>query len=174
MSQSPDYVAGHGLLAGTTVVITAAAGSGIGSATARRCVEEGARVVISDRHERRLAETADELGVTGIACDVTDDASVRNLMAAASDALGGIDVLVNNAGLGGTAEVHTMTDEQWSAVLDVTLGGTFRATRAVLAHMYERGSGVIVNNASVLGWRAYWRSRPPPARNGCPQCGSTP
>lgn len=154
MSQPPDYVAGHGLLGGATVVITAAAGSGIGSATARRCVEEGARVVISDRHERRLAETAAELGITGIACDVTDDDSVRNLMAGAVAELGGIDILVNNAGLGGTAEVHTMTDEQWSAVLDVTLGGTFRCTRAVLPHMYERGSGVIVNNASVLGWRA--------------------
>jgi 3-oxoacyl-[acyl-carrier protein] reductase len=150
----PAYVTGHGLLDGLGVVITAAAGSGIGSSTARRCLEEGARVVISDRHERRLAETAAELGVPGIVCDVTDDQSVRSLMAGAADALGGIDVLVNNAGLGGTAEVHEMTDEQWSSVLDVTLGGTFRCTRAVLPHMYQRGSGAIVNNASVLGWRA--------------------
>lgn len=152
--QPPDYVAGHGLLDGLGVVVTAAAGSGIGSATARRCLEEGARVVISDRHERRLAETAAELGVTGIPCDVTDDASVRHLMGAAGEALGGIDVLVNNAGLGGTAEVHEMTDEQWQSVLGVTLTGTFQCTRAVLGSMYERGTGVIVNNASVLGWRA--------------------
>ncbi|TVR26231.1 MAG: SDR family oxidoreductase [Ilumatobacter sp.] len=150
----PTYVEGHGLLKDRAVVITAAAGSGIGSAAARRCVEEGARVVISDRHERRLEETASELGVRGIACDVTDEASVQALISAATEELGGIDVLINNAGLGGTALVHEMTDEQWSVVLDVTLTGTFRCTRAVLAHMYERGSGVIVNNASVLGWRA--------------------
>ena len=112
----PDYVSGHGLLDGLGVVVTAAAGSGIGSSTARRCLEEGARVVISDRHERRLAETAAELGVTGIPCDVTDDASVRALMDQAAAELGGIDVLVNNAGLGGTAEVHEMTELQKSDI----------------------------------------------------------
>lgn len=148
------YVNGHGLLAGKTVLITAAAGSGIGSATARRCLEEGARVVISDKHERRLAETASELGVVGIPCDVTVEESVRHLMDSAVRELGHIDVLINNAGLGGTAELHEMTDDQWSIVLDVTLNGTMRCTRAALNHMYARGTGVIVNNASVLGWRA--------------------
>jgi 3-oxoacyl-[acyl-carrier protein] reductase len=152
--EPPAYVPGHGLLAGKGVVVTAAAGTGIGFAAARRCVEEGARVVISDRHERRLAEAAAELGVTGIVCDVTDEASVGHLIDGSIEGLGGIDVLVNNAGLGGTADLVDMTDEQWHAVLDVTLTGTFRCTRAALAHMYERGSGVIVNNASVLGWRA--------------------
>jgi len=150
----PAYVPGHGLLAGRTVLVTAAAGSGIGSATARKCLEEGARVVISDKHERRLAETAAELGVPGIPCDVTDETSVQELFRRAAAELGGIDVLVNNAGLGGTAELHEMSDEQWSIVLDVTLNGTMRCTRAALRHMYERGRGTIVNNASVLGWRA--------------------
>ena len=154
MTPAPDYVPGHGLLAGKRVLITAAAGSGIGSATARKCLEEGAQVVISDKHERRLTETAESLGITGIPCDVTDETSVRNLIDAAAARLGAIDVLVNNAGLGGTAELHEMTDDQWSIVLDVTLNGTMRCTRAALNHMYERGSGVIVNNASVLGWRA--------------------
>jgi len=153
-TKEPTYVTGHGLLTGKRVLITAAAGSGIGSSTARRCLEEGARVVISDKHERRLAETAAELGVIGIPCDVTDEASVQNLFAAAKTELGGIDVLVNNAGLGGTAELHEMTDDQWSIVLDVTLNGTMRCTRAALNLMYAQGSGVIVNNASVLGWRA--------------------
>ena len=150
----PPYFSGHGLLEGKGVLVTAAAGSGIGSATARRCLEEGARVVIADRHERRLGETADELGVTGLVCDVTDDAQVRSMVDAAAEHLGGIDVLVNNAGLGGTASVHEMTDDQWQAVLGVTLTGTFHCTRAALGHMYERRTGVIVNNASVLGWRA--------------------
>ena len=145
MPDVPPYVPAHGLLAGKTVLVTAAAGTGIGSSVAQRCLEEGARVVISDKHERRLAETAAQLGVVGIPCDVT---------AAAVDELGAIDVLVNNAGLGGTAELHEMTDDQWSRVLDVTLNGTFRCTRAALNHMYANDRGVIVNNASVIGWRA--------------------
>ena len=63
-------------------------------------------------------------------------------------------MLVNNAGLGGTATLAEMTDEQWSSVLDVTLTGTMRMTRAALRHMYRAGAGAIVNNASVVGWRA--------------------
>ncbi len=63
-------------------------------------------------------------------------------------------MVVNNAGLGGTAHLVDMTDDQWSRVLDVTLNGTFRCTRAALQHMLPRGSGAVVNNASVLGWRA--------------------
>jgi 3-oxoacyl-[acyl-carrier protein] reductase len=152
--EAPEYVDGHGLLTGRTVLITAAAGSGIGFAAAKRCVEEGAQVVISDWHERRLGEAAAELGVPGIVCDVTDEEQVQALFTGALDALGTLDVLINNAGLGGTADVVAMTDEQWSRVIDVTLTGTFRCTRAALRHMQEQGRGVIVNNASVLGWRA--------------------
>ncbi len=150
----PPEVGGHGLLEGKGVLVTAAAGTGIGFATARRCVEEGARVVVSDAHERRCAEAAETLGVQGIPCDVTDEAAVTALVDGAAASLGGIDVLINNAGLGGTANIVDMTDEQWSKVLDVTLTGTFRMTRAALRHMQPRGTGVIVNNASVLGWRA--------------------
>jgi 3-oxoacyl-[acyl-carrier protein] reductase len=65
-----------------------------------------------------------------------------------------VDALINNAGLGGTAPLVDMTDEQWHTVLDVTLTGTFRCMRAALRHMTKRGAGSIVNNASVLGWRA--------------------
>ena len=161
VTSAPPYVPGHGLLVDKTVVVTAAAGTGIGSAVARRAIEEGASVLISDFHERRLGETADRLAEeTGTrpltqVCNVTSEDDVQALVAAAVSGLGGIDVMVNNAGLGGSALPVDMTDEQWNTVLDVTLNGTFRCTRAVLRHMIDRGQGeVLVNNASVLGWRA--------------------
>ncbi|WP_031464309.1 SDR family oxidoreductase [Sciscionella sediminilitoris] len=148
------------MLTGKVVVITAAAGTGIGSAAARRCLEEGARVVLSDRHERRLGETRDELAadypgsVLATPCDVSSTESVEELMSFAAGQWGRIDVLINNAGLGDTCSVLEMTDESWAKVLDVTLNGTFRATRAALRRMVEQGSGAVVNNASVIGWRA--------------------
>jgi 3-oxoacyl-[acyl-carrier protein] reductase len=151
---------GHGLLVDRVVVITASAGTGIGFATAQRCAEEGARVVLSDTHERRLGEAADRLGdlvgerPLAVRCDVTVEGDVQALVQAAVEQHGRIDVMVNNAGLGGTADLVDMTDEQWLRVLDVTLTGTFRSTRAALRRMVEQRSGVIVNNASVLGWRA--------------------
>ena len=156
----PPYVEGHRLLDGRTVVVTAAAGTGIGSAVARRCIEEGATVLVSDAHERRLGEAAEALSelagapVASAVCNVTVQDDIDRLFSTAVAELGHIDVLINNAGLGGTAEIVEMTDEQWSLVLDVTLTGTFRATRAALQHMVPRRSGVIVNNASVVGWRA--------------------
>jgi 3-oxoacyl-[acyl-carrier protein] reductase len=158
--ESPSYVPGHGLLKGRTAVITAAAGAGIGGATARRFLEEGARVLISDAHVRRLKEYEAELGrefegaVTAVPCDVTDETQVEALFETAVRSHGRLDIVVNNAGLGGTASLVDMTDEQWSKVLDVTLGGTFRCVRAALRSMKGTGGGVIVNNASVIGWRA--------------------
>lgn len=157
---TPEPVPGHGLLDGRTVVVTAAAGTGIGFATAKRCAEEGARVLISDIHERRLGEAAERLEeVCGerpptVLCNVTVEEDVQRLFDTAVAELGHVDVMMNNAGLGGTANLVDMTDEQWSAVIDVTLNGTFRTTRAAMRHMMPRGRGAIVNNASVVGWRA--------------------
>ncbi|MEU3462718.1 SDR family oxidoreductase [Streptomyces sp. NPDC006733] len=158
----PPYPQGRDLLAGRTAVVTAAAGAGIGGATARRLLEEGASIVIGDAHPRRVKESAESLAaefgadrVAGLACDVTSEDDVAALLDLAEERHGRLDVLVNNAGLGGTAALVDMTDEQWSAVLDVTLGGTFRCTRAALRRMKAAGTGgVIVNNASVVGWRA--------------------
>jgi 3-oxoacyl-[acyl-carrier protein] reductase len=160
MIPAPPYVPAHDLLRGKTVLITAAAGAGIGFATAKRCAEEGARLFISDIHERRTAEAAKTLAtISGQSvghrlCNVRDDDDVRGLVAAAISEMGHIDVVINNAGLGGEVSVVEMTDDQWDSVLDITLNSVFRMTRAVLPHMTERKSGVIVNNASVLGWRA--------------------
>jgi 3-oxoacyl-[acyl-carrier protein] reductase len=160
-AQAPDEITGHGLLTGRRVVVTAAAGTGIGSATARRALLEGADVVVSDWHERRLSATRDELRAMGagrvesVVCDVTDTEQVDALIARSVELLGGIDVLVNNAGLGGEVAVVDMTDAEFARVVDVTLTGTFRCTRAMLAHIRDAGHpAAIVNNASVLGWRA--------------------
>jgi 3-oxoacyl-[acyl-carrier protein] reductase len=155
----PSYVPGHELLDGKTVVVTASAGAGIGMAAAKRCLEEGARVVISDTHERRLGETLEALRtlgeVTALRCDVTVEDDVQALVAHAVDSFGRLDVMINNAGLGGTKSVLDMADDEWTRVLDVTLNGTFRCTRAALRQMVAQGGGgAVVNNASIIGWRA--------------------
>jgi 3-oxoacyl-[acyl-carrier protein] reductase len=156
----PACPKGHDLLRGKSVLITAAAGTGIGFAAAQRCAEEGAFVILSDIHPRRLGEAAERLEkVMGkrppaMLCNVTVQAEVDRLFDMSIEAAGRIDVLINNAGLGGNANLVDMTDEQWHQVLDVTLNGTFRCTRRALKHMLPRGSGTIINNASVLGWRA--------------------
>jgi 3-oxoacyl-[acyl-carrier protein] reductase len=156
----PTYPPARGLLKDKTVVVTAAAGTGIGYSAALRAAEEGARLLISDLHERRLGEAADRIAEAvgtqpeTVVCDVTRQEDVDALHAAALAAFGGIDVLINNAGLGGEVPVVDMSDDQWSRVMDVTLTSVMRMSRAFLPSMYERGSGAIVNNASVLGWRA--------------------
>ncbi len=162
MTLPPAYVPAHGLLKGKTVLVTAAAGAGIGFATARRCAEEGAQaLLISDVHERRLTEAVaairSETGLTevwGQLCDVSRQEQVDALMCVAHDRLGDVDVLVNNAGMGGSQRLVDMSDDEWHRVIDITLNGTFRMMRAALKPMQARGRGVIVNNASVLGWRA--------------------
>ena len=162
MRPPPDYVPAHGLLRDKTVMVTAAAGAGIGFAVAKRCAEERARaLVVSDIHERRLAEAVTAIrrdtgleAVHGQLCDVSKEDNVQALFAFAQKQMGHVDVLVNNAGLGTSKRIIEMADEEWSKVLDITLTGTFRMTRAALKIMQPRGRGVIVNNASVLGWRA--------------------
>src|SRR5436305_7433556 len=106
MPDRPPYPEGHRLLEGKTVVVTAAAGAGIGFATARRCAEEGATVVISDKHEERLKEAAAQISELAeeyplaIPCDVTNEADVRRMFERAESEAGPLDVVVNNAGLG--------------------------------------------------------------------------
>jgi len=161
MKTAPPYPEGKNLLAGKTVLITAAAGAGIGGSAAKRCLEEGAKAVyIADMHPRRTPESVEKLRELGLGqvdgglCDVTKQEDVDNMFQDAIQKMGHIDIVINNAGLGGSVELHEMTDDQWMKVLDVSLNGCFRVTRAALQHMYKRESGVIVNNASVLGWRA--------------------
>lgn len=160
--KNPSYVPGHQLLTGKSVLITAAAGAGIGFAAAKRAVEEGCRaIVISDVHEGRLEKSVqalkDETGlqsVWGKTCNVAIEDEVQALVTFAEEKLGGVDILINNAGLGTSKLLIDMDDAEWDKVIQVTLYGTMRMTRHMMRVMKERGTGVIVNNASVLGWRA--------------------
>lgn len=161
--KNPAYVKGHQLLAGKSVLITAAAGAGIGFSAATRAVEEGCRaIVISDVHEGRLNASVEKLkqetglqNVWGKVCNVTNEDEVRALVDFAEDKLKGTDVLINNAGLGTSKLLIEMDDAEWDKVLNVTLNGTMRMTRYMMKVMKARAKGgVIVNNASVLGWRA--------------------
>ena len=162
VKNNPEYVPGHGLLKGKSVLITAAAGVGIGFAAAKKSVEEGCRaIVISDIHEGRLQASVDKLkeetglqNVWGKVCNVVVEEEVQELIAFAEEKLGGVDVLINNAGMGTSKLLIEMEDPEWNKVIDVTLNGTMRMTRHMMKVMKPRGTGVIVNNASVLGWRA--------------------
>jgi 3-oxoacyl-[acyl-carrier protein] reductase len=160
MTAPPPYPEGRDILKGKTVLVTASAGTGIGYATATRCAEEGATVMLSDIHEKRLGEYADRLEqkigrtVHRQLCNVTDDAQIRELIAAAVARMGRLDVLVNNAGLGGTQALVDTTDEQWLRIIDTNLTGTFRCMRAALPAMKAQGGGVIVNMSSICAWRA--------------------
>lgn len=161
--KAPEYVKGHGLIKGESVLVTAAAGAGIGFSAAVRAAEEGARgVVLSDIHEGRLEAAVEKLKqetglqeVYGQVGNVAVEDDVRALVDFAEDKLGGVDILINNAGLGSSKLLIDMEDDEWNRVIDVTLNGTMRMTRYMMRIMKERGAGgVIVNNASVLGWRA--------------------
>ncbi|MDG1922737.1 MAG: SDR family NAD(P)-dependent oxidoreductase, partial [Glaciecola sp.] len=155
MNVAPEYVKGHNLLQGKSVLVTAAAGAGIGFSAALRAAEEGCRaLMISDIHPGRLVKAVDAIkektgleNVFAQLCDVSKEEQVQALINQAEEKLQGVDVLINNAGLGGQASVVDMTDAQWNMVIDITLTGTFRMTRAMLPFMQQRKAGVIINNA---------------------------
>lgn len=131
-----------------TILITGA-GSGFGKGAAVELATRGHSVIAAtETQEQADALAAEHPELTTMKLDVTSSDDIARVPAL------DVDVLINNAGLGGEVPLVDMTDEQWNVVIDVTLNGTFRMTRAMLQHMQPRGAGVIVNNASVLGWRA--------------------
>jgi NAD(P)-dependent dehydrogenase (short-subunit alcohol dehydrogenase family) len=127
------------------VAVVTGGGSGIGLATARLLAARGARVAVLDLDP--AAAAAEDL--LPLVADVTDEGSVTASVAAAVDRLGGLDVLVNNAGIGAVGTVEDNPYEEWRRVLDVNLLGVVRTTRAALPHLRRSGSAAIVNTCSV-------------------------
>lgn len=146
------------MLQGKVAIVTAAAGAGIGNATAKLLAKEGADIVVSDAHPQRCITVADEIQnntgrkTLGIRCDVRKKEEVDNLVAQTLDQFGRVDILVNNAGINKLSPVHEMDDETWDLVMDINLKGTFYCCRAVLPSMIERKSGAIVSLSSVAAW----------------------
>lgn len=132
-------------LAGLRTIITGG-GAGIGRATAEHFVARRARVAVLD-----LAVPVDLPGeIVGLTCDVADDASVRAAVAEAADRLGGIDVVVNNAGIGAAGDVTANPDEVWLRIYDVNVVGMARVTRAALPYLRESAHPAIVNMSSIV------------------------
>jgi NAD(P)-dependent dehydrogenase (short-subunit alcohol dehydrogenase family) len=142
--------------AGRGVIVTAGA-AGIGLSIAKTFAAHGDRVHICDINEEALTKvTEGHSGITATVCDVSQPASVEAFVSAAVDALGAVDVLVNNAGISGpTASVEEMDPAQWQAVLDVNVTGTFNVTRLLLPYLKQSRAGVVINMASVGGRFGY-------------------
>jgi len=133
-------------------ILVTGAGSGIGRATTLRLLDEGARVIGTDVSEEGLEGTrkaATAEGLTTLTMDVADEASVASRVASAIDVLGGLDVLVNAAGILLASHTHETSLELWNRVLAVNLTGTFLVTRAALPALLESGKGVVVNFSST-------------------------
>jgi NAD(P)-dependent dehydrogenase (short-subunit alcohol dehydrogenase family) len=148
-------VDGRGRLAGKRMLVTGA--SGIGAATARRCLAEGARVCVADRDPARVEALCAALpALAGTTADLADEAGAEAVVAEAVDALGGLDVLVNVAGLSGRrfgdGRVHEASAAGWDAVMDNNARSTFLMCRSALAPMLRQGRGAIVNTGSVLAY----------------------
>jgi 2-keto-3-deoxy-L-fuconate dehydrogenase len=132
-----------GELDGLVALVTGGA-SGIGAAVAARLQADGARVAVLDLNADAAAE-----GQLAVACDVSDDASVRAAVARVVEELGGLDLVINNAGIGAAGTVADNSDEEWHRVLDVNVLGMVRVTRAALPHLRESAAAAVVNTASV-------------------------
>jgi NAD(P)-dependent dehydrogenase (short-subunit alcohol dehydrogenase family) len=142
-------------LSGKVAIVTGAA-SGIGLGIAQLFVKEGAKVVFSDINESGKA-TPDTAGENAlfIQCDISDTESVKNLIAKTLEALGTINILVNNAGIVRQNPISETSDEEWNAVINTNLKGPFLLTREVLPTFEKNGQGKIVNTASIAGIIGY-------------------
>ena len=144
----------EGLLRDRVAVVTGAA-QGLGLAIAEVFAAEGAALVLADMNEEQVVAAAAALGIgdraLGVRCDVTDDADVDALVAAADVRFGRLDVMVNNAGVTRDATMRKMTVADFELVVDVSLKGAWLGTRAAAGYMREHGGGSIVNMSSISG-----------------------
>lgn len=141
-----------GALEGRKAVVTGG-GSGIGAATCRRFVAEGAAVVVLDRRQESARAVADEIGGTAVVADVADSAGVIDAMAEAVGALGGLTDVVSNAGVGRWKPLHEYTDAEWRLLVDVNLSGAFYVLRAAVPHLLAGGGGSVVHVSSLNAQR---------------------
>ncbi|AII53093.1 3-ketoacyl-ACP reductase [Hymenobacter sp. APR13] len=144
-------------IAGKTALVTGA-GKGIGRAVAIALAQEGVHVALLARTEAQLQDVAKEIEALGVkavvlAADIADRAAVEAAVAQATEALGSIDILINNAGIGTFAKLVDMDPTEWEHIIQVNLLGTYYATRAVLPGMIARETGDIINVASTAGQR---------------------
>ena len=132
------------------VLITGGA-SGIGAATAARFLAEGSRVCVLDRDAEACARIKRELTVLPVVADVTDQAQVETAFGEAVRLMGGVDVLINNAGISIRHRFLDITPAEWDRVIAVNLTGVFFVAQAAARHMWQRGSGAILQTASTNG-----------------------
>ena len=142
-------------LKGKVALVTGAA-QGIGKAVTLMLARHGADVIVADVNLEKAAETAREVEATGrgamtVKVDVTRLSDVEQMVESVIGRFGKIDILINNAGIARDKLILRMTEEDWDAVLDVNLKGTFNCTKAVIKYMSKQRSGKIVNIASVVG-----------------------
>ena len=138
------------LLTDRVAVVTGGA-QGIGFAITETFVQHGARVVVGDLDPDAVQEKWDPAVVQAMRCDVTRADDVTRLRDTAVEAFGGLDIMVNNAGITRDATMRTMSEEDFDQVVDVHLKGTWNGTRLAAAHMREQGRGSIVNLSSLSG-----------------------
>ena len=143
-------------LIGKTAIVTGGS-RGIGLAIARALVTSDVNVMITGTKEKPLADAISELGAMAMAqtADVRNYAEVERAFSAAAARFGGIDILINNAGVGVFTPVANMSVEQWHSVIDTNLTGVFYCCRAVLPHMRKRGGGWIISISSLAGKNAF-------------------
>lgn len=147
-------------LSGKAAIVTGAT-KGIGRAIAEALVDAGANVAVSARTEADVERVAGELQergsgrAVGIVCDVRRATECRRLVEGAAEELGGLDILINNAGVGGHAMVEEMEPEQWDTIIETNLNGLFYCTHAALPHLKRAGESWVINIGSLAGKNAF-------------------